>query len=433
MVFMAKKEKKKMGKFEIGFTIFSLIFLIGFSCFYGYRFFYYKNQFAPKGSDGKVVTLLVNKVKEKVVTSGDGLYNEENIFVYKGENVNNYVRYSNMLFRIIKVNRDNTIEMVLDESLNYLSYDKEKINYNESDLNKYLNDIFYNNIKGSFLAKGTYCTDKVSDVNKITCGDIEIDYVKLLSLSDYLNSKVEEKSYLNNEDVIWLNNSNDDSVWLLNNGSLSMGKPNDLYSVKPVITFDNLSVYVSGDGSKEKPYVIDGDKSYFASYVKLGEDLYRVSDVKDNLLKLQSESLYKEGNIKYHFSNNNVFSLEEGIGSYLNTDIIEELEYKDLLVDCDIYTGKYDNSYENVIKDSVKGKIGLQSIIEPIFNKEKTNYYFSTPYDNETAYIYNSAVYNAKSGIIRNISLNVCINKDKLVSGNGSLDNPYVVSEEVQE
>jgi hypothetical protein len=143
-----------------------------------------------------------------------------------------------------------------------------------------------------------------------------------------LNSKVEEKSYLNNEDVIWLNNSNEDSVWLLNNGSLSMGKPNDLYSVKPVITFDNLSVYVSGDGSKEKPYVIDGDKSYFASYVKLGEDLYRVSDVKDSILKLQSESLYKDGNIKYHFSDSNVFSLDEGLGKYLNTEIIEELENK---------------------------------------------------------------------------------------------------------
>lgn len=430
---MARKEKKKMGKFEIGFTIFSLIFLIGFSCFYGYRFFYYKNQFAPKGSDGKVVTLLVNKIKEKVVTTGDGLYNEENNFIFKGENVNNYVRYSNMLFRIIKINKDNTIEMVLDDSLNYLSYDSEKINYKESDLNKYLNDVFYNNIKGDSLIKTPYCNGKVSDVNNITCGDIEIDYVKLLSLSDYLNSKIDEKSYLNKDEIVWLSNSNDDSVWLLNNGSLSMGKPNDLYLVKPVIAFDNLSVYVSGDGSKDNPYVIENDKSYFASYVKLGEDIYRVSDVKENVLKLQSEELYKEGNIKYQLSNSNSFNLEEGLGKYLNTELIEELEYKDLLVECDMYTGNYDNAYSNVTKSSVKGKVGVQSIIEPIFNKEKSNYYFSTPFDNETTYIYNEVVYNAKSSIIRNISLSVCINKDKLVNGNGSIDNPYVVSEEVQE
>lgn len=428
-----KKEKKKMGILEIGFTIFSLIFLIGFSCFYGYRFFYYKNQFAPKGSDGKKVTLLVNKIKENVVTSGDGLYNEENVFVFKGENVNNYVRYSNMLFRITKVNRDNTIEMILEDTLNYLSYDKENINYNDSDLNKYLNDVFYNNIKGDSLVKGTYCTDKVNDVNNVTCGDIEIDYVKLLSLSDYLNSKVDEKTYLNSEDIVWLINSNDNSVWLLNNGNLSMGKPNDLYLVKPIITFDNLSAYVSGDGTIDKPYIIEDDNSYFASYVKLGNDLYRVSDVKDNVLKLQSENIYKEGNIKYHFSNNNVFNLDEGIGSYLNTEIINELEYKDLLVECDYYSGQYNSSYENVISNVVKTKVGIQSIIDPIFNKEKTNYYFSTPYDNDTAYIYNEAVYNVKSGIIRNISLNVCINKDILKSGDGSLDNPYVVSEEVQE
>ena len=57
---MAKKEKKKMGKIEIAFTIFSLIFLIGFSCFYGYRMFYYKNKLAPKNSDGKEIVLLSN-------------------------------------------------------------------------------------------------------------------------------------------------------------------------------------------------------------------------------------------------------------------------------------------------------------------------------------------------------------------------------------
>ena len=40
------KEKKKMNKLEFGFTIFSLIFLIGFSCFYAYRLFYYKVSMA---------------------------------------------------------------------------------------------------------------------------------------------------------------------------------------------------------------------------------------------------------------------------------------------------------------------------------------------------------------------------------------------------
>ena len=61
-----------------------------------------------------------------------------------------------------------------------------------------------------------------------------------------------------------------------------------------------------------------------------------------NILKLQSESLYKNGNIKYQFSDNNIYNLDEGLGLYLNTEIINELSYKDLLVECDFYTGSYD-------------------------------------------------------------------------------------------
>ena len=431
---MAKKPKQKMSKFEIFFNIFSIIFLVGFSCFYGYRMFYYKNQFAPKTSTGEKIILLSNKIKEKVTTTGEGLYNENSVFVYKGKNVNNYVKYSNMLFRIIKVNKDNTIEMILNDSLNYLSYDQEKINYKESNIKEYLNEIFYNNIKSNNLVKGTYCSDNITDASNITCNNIETDYVKLLTLTDYLNSKKDNETYLNTEDIIWLNNNNEEEVWLLNEGNLSLSKPDELYKVKPVITLTSLTEFSSGDGTQEKPYTITKDESYFASYVKLNEDLYRIYDINENIVKLQAENTYKDGNIKYHFSNSsNKFNTEEDLGQYLNNTIYEELPYKDLLVDCDTYTGSYESNYKNILEEKITSKIGLNSIIDPIFNQEKSNYFMSTPKDENEIYIHNEGVYSVKTNLVRNLSITVCINKDKLTEGKGTKDSPYILKSEVQE
>ena len=421
--------RKKINKIELCFDMVSIIFLVSCLSFFGYRMFYYKNKLAPRDSNNKEVTLLTNEIKKNTVNDGDGLYNVENIFIFKGKDLNNYIEYSNMLFRIIKINKDNTIEMIMDDTLNYLSYDKENTNYKSSNLNKYLNDVFYNNIKSNLLIKSPYCSDDISDINNISCNDIEIDYIKLLSLNDYLNSKNNNESYLDSEDVIWLSNTNQNNVWVLNNGNLSLVKPELLYQVKPVITLNNLTRYICGNGSKDNPYKIENKDLYFASYVKLDNDLYRVSEANNEILKLQLNDIYKNGNIKYSFSNkNNIFNINEGLGQYLNNTIYNELKYKDLLVDCDTYTGEYNFDYTNVTKETAKSKIGVNSIIEPIFNKEnKNNYYLSTPYDKDQIYIYNNSVYNVKSNIIRNINFNVCINKNKISDGDGSLNNPYVL------
>lgn len=424
-------KKKKIGKLELFFDIFSIIFLIGFICFYGYRMIYYKNKFLPKNKNGQNITLLSNKIKENITTTGDGLYNEENNYIFKGENVNNYIKYSNMLFRVIKIKKDNTIEIIIEDTLNYLSYDIDKVNYNESNLKKYLNDIFYKNINNTLLVKSPYCTDIIDDVNNINCNNIEIDYIKLLSLTDYLNSKNNTNSYLDSESIIWLNDSNNDSVWLVNNGNLSLSKPNELYQVRPVITLNNLVEFNGGDGSFDNPYTINENKSYFSSYVKLENDLYRVYDIDGDILKLQAEDIYNDGNIKYQLSNtSNVLTLDDGLGSYLNNIIYNNLTYKDILQECEFNTGSYDSSYENTSKTTIKSKIGISSIIDPIFNKNKNNYYLSTPYQNDYSYIYNGSVYPAKSNIVRNISISVCINKNKISTGDGTFSNPYKLGDD---
>ena len=436
-----KKPKKKMGKLELVFDIFSIFFLVGFTIFYGYRLFHYKEEFTPKSSSGEVITLLGNTLRDRVVTSGDGLYNEGRNYVFKGENVDNYVQYSNMLWRITKINADGTIEMVLDDTLNYLAFDKEKINFIDSDLNNYLNEEFYNNLNTKVLTKGMYCADKVSDLNNITCNEKSTINVKLLSVSDYLNSKKDGKSYLNSEEVIWLYNNNGEKVWLMNDSNLSLTVPNELYQVKPVVVLNNVIGVYSGEGTKEKPYVIEEKTTYFASYVKLGEDLYRVYDTNGDNLKLVMDNLYRNGDTKYQFSNTgNTFNLEDGLGKYLNNNFLEEITYKDVLVECEYDIGVYNRFYKNVQEKTIKAKVAVNSMIDPIFNKETMNYYLTTPFEENYTYIYNDDVYAVKPNLVRNFKPAVCINKNSITGGTGNDTDPYVVevktetsSEEVTE
>ena len=53
----------------------------------------------PKIEDVKTLVELVTLGKN-LTDNGDGLYHENDIYYYKGKNVNNYLKYSGRLFRI---------------------------------------------------------------------------------------------------------------------------------------------------------------------------------------------------------------------------------------------------------------------------------------------------------------------------------------------
>ena len=92
--------RKKINKIELCFDMVSIIFLVSCLSFFGYRMFYYKNKLAPRDSNNKEVTLLTNEIKKNTVNDGDGLYNVENIFIFKGKDLNNF------LWEIIKYVKD---------------------------------------------------------------------------------------------------------------------------------------------------------------------------------------------------------------------------------------------------------------------------------------------------------------------------------------
>ena len=106
---------------------------------------------------------------------------------------------------------------------------------------------------------------------------------------------------------------------------------------------------------------------------------------------------------------------------------LDEISYSSVLVECEHNVGMYNRYYENVLKNPVTAKVSIPSIIDPIFNKEDNNYYLTTPFEDKYVYIFNKDLYAVKPTALRNIKPVINKKKKSIKSGDGSLNNPYVV------
>lgn len=109
---MRKFSKHKRGKQRNVLIIGSLSLLL-FLCI-GYAAFSTNLSFKARGNI-KCKSMGVSELKESVVTSGEGLYldsYENNRYIYKGSNPNNYVTFNNELWRILAIEKDDVIKMV---------------------------------------------------------------------------------------------------------------------------------------------------------------------------------------------------------------------------------------------------------------------------------------------------------------------------------
>ena len=75
-------------------------------------------------------SLAADKLKENVVTTGDGLYadtTEAGRYIYRGVNPNNYITLGSDMYRIISVESDNTLKVI--GSIGDKAFDEEKARY----------------------------------------------------------------------------------------------------------------------------------------------------------------------------------------------------------------------------------------------------------------------------------------------------------------
>ena len=424
-----KKRKLKKGIIQKLFWIFSIIIIIVCCIFYGLRMIKYYRIYNPKDNDSgyKLGDYILKN--SSVVTSGNGLYKISGSYIYKGQDVDNYIEYSNLLWRIVKISNDGKVDIVLDNPINSISFDSTTNNYLSSDINSYLNKVFAKSINTKKLSKTSVCKDKVSDINNATCNDVSVDnYVKLLDVNTFLNSKVDDASYISDEftNNIWTSSVSEEKVWTINGVNLTESIVDEAYYVKPVVTLDSGNTLLGGKGTYDEPYKIEKKKGVgIGDYVKLGDDVYIVYEIDKDKIKLQAKSAsalglnaFSDGSVKYDLT------ATDNIANYLNNEYYDELSYKDKLVKASWPTGKYNGKYSSVYKSNVESYVGMLSVVDLKFGDEY-GYYLITPISNTKVYVYEEELKASLPNIAKNIRPTICINKNILKSGKGTFNNPY--------
>lgn len=253
---------------------------------------------------------VVKKIKETVVKElGNDKY-------YKGLDPKNYIYFSNVLFRILKVDGDNVVLVAADD-VSFVDYDS---------INKWLKyyDSNLTDSSKNIIVKNKYCNMTVSDknTNSKSCDsyDRKSNY-GLLSIDDINNTLIDGTSYLVGGSISWTANSKDnknayafrnifsdtDSIYY------SFEKKHN-FGVRPVITIKGDTLIVDGDGSDKKPYVLTDfiklkknttlNTRYVGEYIKYSGYLWRIQKIEsDGTVKAICNYTLREGteNIKIYY------------------------------------------------------------------------------------------------------------------------------------
>ena len=418
--------RKKKRLIENIFNVVSILFIIGCFLFYGSRLVKYYKIFNPKETElnGGLLSISIPK-NSAIVTSGDGLYHIGGSYIYKGDVDNNYITFSGLNFRILKINYGSTIELVLDEPITSLAWNDTLVDYDESDLHKYLNEEFIKYLNKDLLTASNVCLDVTNEVSSKECENkLENVYVKTLDINTYLNT-INEVSYINGQDdYIWLSNRNDTMAWHINGYNISTSFTNNYYGVLPVITLDMDVELISGTGTKEDPYRIDATKDYsIGSYVELGEDSWRIikSDDKTITMSLDGEL---DKLMAFGYTTNFDPTLERSLAYYLNNEYYEGLSYKNIIIESSYAHGVYTDTSK-----TINAYVSIPTIIDPKFEISENQYYLINSFDENNMFVYSNNLSTCKSTLAKSIKPVITIAKDSLKSGDGTLKKPYIMEE----
>lgn len=434
-----KVVKKRKISYQKVFSFVSAGFIIGCCIFYGTRFItlYLENR----KEEIKLEDTLSQVVKEN-----NNLKEINGDYYFQNDVDNNYLMYSNILWRIIKVNNDNTVKLISNDVLTYLSYGEN--DYENSYMNMWLNKtdddntgILENllNTPNNYLTNDSICKDSISDTKHITCDEInDTDLIGTLSVFDYINAGGKD-SYLNIDKYFYLSTlDKDNNIWFVNDsGNVSSADGSDIYGIRPTITLKSNSKSIVGDGTIDNPYVID-ENYIFGSYVKLGEDIWRIYDIDGDNIKLSLNDYLKEDGeeILYKYSTNGYYhndTIKGSLAYYLNNTYLNNLSYKNNIINNKwsngIYGSSNDYNYKDTLNAKVDTKVTSLSVGDVILNGELSNYFLSTGVSKSSSLVYtvkgNGTLYGKSSTSTSKIVPTISIDKNILTKGNGTINSPY--------
>lgn len=253
------------------------------------------------GDDYTTIELAKKIINEdgNVVTSGYGLYSMNGSYIYRGEDVNNYVQLGKYAWRIVKITSDENVVLIHDKGGLYnpqpwddrynesASYASGFNNYGSSRIKEYLEKIYKNPVDDevllekedlSKLVSFNLCIGKRSPIsegnsNQEECAEVLPDQrYGLLTVSDYMAASVDAScknatskscvnyNYLSKVKNWWLATGNKDdniSAFKVNTDGVIVSDTAANYgNVRPIIYLNKKVLYKSGTGTLDDPYIV---------------------------------------------------------------------------------------------------------------------------------------------------------------------------------
>lgn len=234
------------------------------------------------------------QILDNIVSSDDGVYKVENEYVYKGEEPNNYITIGSITYRILSMDENNIVRLISPRAESAPSSWDNKYNidvdasyginiYEDSVIRKKLQQKYESTKKDmvelkKYIIPYKVCVGKREINNnsisrQLDCKEtLENQYISLINVSDYARASLDKNctstiakscrnyNYLKN--VIsssWTMNvvsNNTYQAYYISSGMLNYRKLNTYSYYNTVIYIDGNEKIVSGDGSKESPYML---------------------------------------------------------------------------------------------------------------------------------------------------------------------------------
>ena len=445
-------KKKKKIKLENIYIFINIVFILGCFIFYGYRLIHFYRLEHPKIEENTPLYELIT-LDKNITTINEGLYKEDNVYRYIGNNLDNYVIYSGRLWRIVSA-EDNKVKLITEDPQTSLVW-SINTNYENSYVRSWLNDednelkSFYESLSNnSYIVNTKTCIDVVSE-DSLKCEQVVEDKVGLLSAYEYQKAGGEE-SYLNIGEYWWTSNTDKDNVaWYvyskgsLNNTSYS-GTTYYSYGVRPTITLNGDIEVIRGNGTKETPYLLDKttenilNKKYVGEYLNYSGYTWRIIETDDEYVKIAMNGIVKndEGeDLITYFGKSNYYSVSQDVGKYLNTTFYNKLTNQDYILERDFNTGRYDKTYKydfnKIAEYKEKAKVGLLQLGE-LFITDVPKYFLATRTITSDNSIYEvleeGRIYAGELTDELGLRVTMYLKPDiAILSGEGTNESPYVI------
>ena len=227
------KKRKKI-------IIFSMISII---CLFSIGYASFSSNFLVSGK-GTIVEkpTTIDQLKESKVTSGDGLYEdvyEENKYIYKGGDPNNFILFNDELWRIISIEEDNTLKIIRNESIGSMAWDaNETRNATTSTYCTSANELGCN----AWAATSNLINTPSEFTNYFPNGNSNTDTTKL---TGSVTQDASLNTYLNTE---YYNEINDGKKYI-DNHNFNVGTPGNYDDVEDIATDINQEAVYKWKGN----------------------------------------------------------------------------------------------------------------------------------------------------------------------------------------